>query len=301
MPIPGQNKTVIFTHIPKTAGNTINLFLQRHYLFRKGILFNPPNMQVANQLFSLPEKSLKNITVIRGHLNFIHPNNFPSEVQYFTMLREPLSRAVSHYNYMAVKATHVARKAFLKGVSLKQVLDEGLIKNIDNCQVRFLCGEKDITYGEVSHDHLDKAISNLENYYKRVGIMEFFDASVLLFAKYFNWRTPYYTRQNENKTPGIRLSDLDNITMEALKDANKYDIILYEKALQLFHQQVNNEGENFPEELELFKNNNEKKKNFITALTFLLKCANQAKIYLKIEKRHFLIIALLLFTKSISL
>ena len=83
--------------------------------------------------------------------------------------------------------------------SLDELFENGYILNIDNCQVRFLCGIDNIPFGGVNETHLQVAIDNLTDHYTAIGISEHFDESVLLLARRFGWRTPWYVRQNEGK------------------------------------------------------------------------------------------------------
>lgn len=276
---------LIFTHIPKAAGNTINIIIQRNYLFSKGYFFNSPNVRMMEQFKNLPEHVRRKMAVIKGHLYYGVHKYCPVPVHYFTSLREPLSRAVSEYNYIFTIPHHPNYKELHENqYTLKQLLENGLIKNMDNCQVRFLCGVDDIPFGAVNEEHLQMAIDNLEKRYEQVGIMEAFDESILLFARKFNWATPYYTWQNVNHKKRVRLDELDSETLEMLHRFNRYDMVLYEKGKQILQKQIEAAGPGFYDEVAKFRKRNAQLKPFIKARTFFVRYATQAKYYMGLQK-----------------
>lgn len=278
-------RPLVFTHIPKAAGNTINVLLQRNYLFKTGYFFNSLNVRMIDQFIELPEHVRKKMIVIKGHLYYGVHKYCPMPVHYFTILREPLSRTMAEYNYIFTIPSHPNFKELQENqYSLKQLLDNGLIKNMDNCQVRFLCGVNDIPFGAVSEEHLEMAIHNLENRYEQVGIMEAFEESVLLLAQHFNWSTPYYSVQNINKIKRTRQSELDTETLELFQYRNRYDILLYERGRQILQRRIDHQGSGFLEKVENFKKKNRQLKSLIDSQTFFVRYANQVKFYLGWQK-----------------
>jgi hypothetical protein len=240
---------------------------------------------MIDRFIELPQEVRRKMIVIKGHLYYGVHKYCPMPVHYFTMLREPLSRAIAEYNYIFTIPHHPNYKELQENqYTLKQLLENGLIKNMDNCQVRFLCGVNDIPYGNVTEEHLQKAIDNMEHSYEQVGIMEAFEESILLMAKQFNWATPYCTRQNINELKRTRLNELDAATLELLRYRNRYDTILYDRGRQILQKRIDEEGPAFQERVEQFKKKNRQLKPLIEAQTFLVRYANQVKYYLGWQK-----------------
>ncbi len=253
--------TIIFTHIPKTAGITMHTILHRQYIFKWGNIFYAANLGKIDRIRLLSEKFRRNLILVKGHLYFGVHNYVPGPVSYFTFLRDPVARTISMYNHLYVSPrTPYYKEMKEKQYTLDDLLENGFVLNMDNCQVRFLCGIKDISFGEVNEEHLAIAMNNLTNYYKGgVGITEHFDESLLLLKKRFNWRMPWYVKQNVGEKQRIKPSEVSPATMEKLKYYNRYDEILYQKALEMFRQEVADAGPSFKNEVAVFKKENERK------------------------------------------
>lgn len=161
----------IFIHVMKCAGTTISkhlrdnfsedelLFIYRHVgNLEKG----KERENVESYILSLPEKRRKEVKVIIGHRTYygIHKLFPEKEARYVTFLREPLSRAISHYNFgrtMLVKRINIERhKKFLyrgdKMLSIKDWFFEN--KVFQNFIFKFL----------FSHFFSDKSLSIMEGY-----------------------------------------------------------------------------------------------------------------------------------------
>ncbi|MBY6048011.1 hypothetical protein [Vannielia litorea] len=88
-----------FVHVPKTAGSTINDYLQRSE--RKG----ESHIEAwANQPETARDKLAK-LEWVSGHVPFrrmraLICNNTFRHVEFFTLLRDPLKQLMSHYNWL---------------------------------------------------------------------------------------------------------------------------------------------------------------------------------------------------------
>ncbi len=120
---------IIFTHVPKTAGSTINeaaiALLQSGWLKVKG----PADIDATSDKTSL--------RYIGGHVHFAAAvERFP-EATFVASLRRPLHRVLSHY-MMLLRDDPDAPEA----VSFRAFYDHHITKKKrDNLQCRFLCGE----------------------------------------------------------------------------------------------------------------------------------------------------------------
>ena len=67
-----------------------------------------------------------------------------------------------------------------------------------------------------------------------VGICERFEESLMLMAKTFDWRIPFYANRKVSKTrPQVELS-----AIEMIRDHNRLDLELYEFGKNLFREMV---------------------------------------------------------------
>ena len=161
------------------------------------------------------------------------------ECKYFTIIREPVKRLISQYNYISrqkINPNHhlVAEKS----MSIQQMTESGLVKGFDNAQCRFLTNRFDVPFNELPEDTLDLALSNLEKYFIFSGLTEKFDLSMLMLSKLLGWKKlPYYRRQNtkKSKEKDYKVTDQD---IASLRAQNQLDIQLYETAKQKFEKAV---------------------------------------------------------------
>jgi hypothetical protein len=261
------------------------MILHREYLLKSDTVFDSDNIGKIELFKNLPERFRRRLSLVKGHLYYGVHQYIPRPVQYFTLLRKPLERTISLYNYlMAEPNTPFYKELNEKQYSLDQLFENGYILNIDNCQVRFLCGAEPIPFGQVNEIHLQMAIDNLSNHYDAVGISERFDESILLFARKFNWGTPWYTRQNEGRGAGIKLSELKADTLEKLQYYNRYDEILYQRALELFQEELNAAGPGFMDEVAAFKKENELRMAKTKRSVLLMNYVRKLRFYLGLQK-----------------
>lgn len=85
----------IFLHIPKTAGSSLRKTFQSIYQKERILTLDSPTLDK----FKNHNYDEKNIDLLMGHMPFGIHNYFSSNVdfRYFTIIRNPLSRAISHY------------------------------------------------------------------------------------------------------------------------------------------------------------------------------------------------------------
>lgn len=229
--------TVIFLHIPKAAGSTLNYVLTREYSREE--TFGMDNTRIKEsieRLVGLPQSDRRKIRILRGHMPFGLHRHLPSPAAYVTILREPVSRMISHYHYvLATKAHYLHEEVVSKRMSLHDYVVSGISEELDNGQTRLLAGYIDeIPVGECTDELLDLAIENIENHFLVVGISERFDETLLRMYGALEWRrTPFYVRQNENKQRHALKSVLPE-TVDAIRERNRLDCKLYEHAKTRF-------------------------------------------------------------------
>ena len=99
MTTTGDRETLIFLHIPKTAGSTLNFILDAHY--------TPENSFATSQTWLHPEGSLDGfemlteterarIELLNGHMGLGLHRHLPQPARYLTVLRDPVERVLSH-------------------------------------------------------------------------------------------------------------------------------------------------------------------------------------------------------------
>jgi hypothetical protein len=189
-PPRSADESLIHLHIPKCGGTTLRSLLVA--AVPQAIRFEVDSRNIAGSralLTCLPERKRGEIRLLHGHLSYGWHELLPRRVRYITVLRDPDSRVISHYNYVRSRPDHYLYDELVGSkMSLVDYVESGLTCEVNNGQVRQISGVEDIIqepYGEsqIRHgsDHsalLEQALDNIERYFVVVGILERFDETL---------------------------------------------------------------------------------------------------------------------------
>lgn len=266
----GFNKSLIFVHIPKTAGSTINSIFDRQYKGAPIFTTDASNIHTSiNKFREFPASQRRAFRMIRGHMGFGVHEFLSGPCTYFTMLRNPIDRVISHYSYVLRTPDdpyHDAAKYL--------GLQEYNCYVQDNWQTRYLSGFEPVGLGHFGEEEcttavLENAKRNLVQYFDLVGIVERFDETVTLLRRKFAWTLPFYIKRNVTRTR-LPKEKYPVQTIAVIEKYNKFDMELYNFGLDLFDKQIGLEGQLFTAELQMFK-----------LLNTLFTLLSQIKIFIK--------------------
>ena len=251
-----QNPTIIFLHIPKTAGQTIGFIARRQY--EPGRFYNighPPEREVEKYKL-LDRDSKVKFKFVKGHVPFGLHMFVPGPSTYVTFLRNPIERVISLYYYLRRLPDHPLYHA-VHQLTLEDFVIAKRTIDTNNGQTRYLCGAEnalsiDLATGQ---ELLDRAISNLETYFACWGITEKFDQSILLWKKKLNWRMPFYIPHNITRQRPPREA-ISKGTIQTIADYNHLDVELYKFAVQRFENWTATRNLPFQAQLFIFKTMN---------------------------------------------
>jgi hypothetical protein len=237
------------------------MVLRRQYKPLQVFAVNPyaRNLEGLEAFKRLPEFRRKQIRLIRNHFSFGMHEGVNRPFTYFTLLREPVDRVVSHYYFIKrAPADLLHRDVISQRMSLEDLMASGLWLDADNGQVRQLSGVKNafqIPFGESSEDMLERAKRNLQQYFAVVGLSEYFDETLLMLKRAFQWKSIYYVSQNvgEDRPP---LDEVSLATREIIQRYNSLDIKLHQFAKDLLTEQIANYGHRFDDDLRRFQKRN---------------------------------------------
>lgn len=210
------NAISAFAHVPKTGGLQVAWLLQRHFGARhlavqprQGTVYKATDLEFDLKL----HRHVRSIAghSLRPYIDFGKPGE---RLLWFTMLREPVSRYLSHY------AHEIARGG--KRDSLEMWMKK---YHRGNWQVRMLAGEEDLA----------RAIEVLEARIHCFGFVEQFDLSLALFRMALGWKNFHlgYKRRvnvadrNASASATEQAARLDS----GLRSVNALDLQLYDYSL----------------------------------------------------------------------
>ena len=218
---------LIFLHIPKAAGSSVNIFLEvagkylKKYYYHCNVRnYNPSikiieNWQGASQTaFEIPLDIRNKINFLSGHFIFGVNQIFESNCKYFTVIREPIDRELSSINYIYQNGQ------FNKGENIEQYL----LNVLDNPQVKMLAGSK-YMHKTCNDEIFSLAVKNLEKHFLLYAPAE--KTNELLQALIGIYDLPNFSYYQSNITKKKLLNKIDSNLEQKLLDYHTYDSKLY--------------------------------------------------------------------------
>ncbi|MCY3738974.1 MAG: sulfotransferase family 2 domain-containing protein [Gemmatimonadaceae bacterium] len=225
---------VVSLHIPKTGGSTLGRILETRFADKLQRAYQPPR-EGLSKTGSDGWPDLAEPQCIHGHSVIDrfgsvirgHPN-----VRWITMLREPLSSAISIYH-------HKRNYQPWDPSSEETFEDEGLDTFLDK---------------GYNHNRYQQWLTMAEMTVRKfsfVGIMEMFDESMFLMYKELDWEPIHYDVVNrgnyDRSSTGIGREARERFT-----DRNLDDYRIYQEAVEYFHETRRSQGESYPVEYRRF-------------------------------------------------
>jgi hypothetical protein len=229
---PLKQKALIFLHIPKTAGTTLNRIIEWQYSPLSIFTMDTHRIRATVERFrTLPEERRRRIKVVRGHLLYGIHEYLPQGATYITMLRDPVARFLSSYSFILRRPLHpLHRKLRQKGVGVEDFLH--YTSHRQNLQCRVIAGVGEV--GTCDEQTLATAKENLTRSFSVVGLSERFQESLILIATTFGWNIPYYENRKVSK---VRPA-LEPQLVQLIQDHNRLDIQLYEFGKERFEKDL---------------------------------------------------------------
>jgi len=207
-----SDEIIIFCHIPKTAGTTLQMLLRRHY--------GRFHLDVAGGTVysrALLERDLRlhpRVRSLAGHplRPFADYGEYAERLRWYTFLRQPIERCISHYQHAVEK--HQAPRSFRDWVRDPENW---------NWHVRFLSGGQDLA----------AARQILEEKMRFVGLTERFDESLLLLRERLglqDFAVAYGRPRNIARTGEVRRRVQASFEeyREEVTEHNRLDLELYD-------------------------------------------------------------------------
>jgi hypothetical protein len=222
-----DHEALIFLHIPKAAGTTLNRIIEWQYSPLSIFTIDPHRIRATvERLKTLSEQRRRQLRVVRGHMFYGIHEFLPQGATYITMLRDPVARLLSAYSFILRRPLNPMHRKLKHGrVGVEAFIR--LTPNRQNLQCRMLAGVKDVTCDQWV---LDMAKENIMKSFSVVGLCERFEESLILMANAFGWEIPYYENRKVSKIRPV----LEPNVVNMIQEYNRFDMELYEFARKHF-------------------------------------------------------------------
>jgi hypothetical protein len=192
-----------------------------------------PREETLAEFGRLPEEERLRPRLIMGHTVFGLHERVPRPSTYITMLRNPVSLALSQYRYVLRTPTHRHHETAL-GMSLEQYVASGMALEMDNSQTRAIAGDLNTPYGACTDGMLERAKRHLDEHFSWVGLTERFDESILLLGQSFGWTDVRYVSVKVAR----RRAELAPADRALLERQNRLDLELYDHARAIVERRI---------------------------------------------------------------
>jgi len=233
--VAGVEEAVIFLHVPKTAGTTLNRLIEWEYPLFEIYSVDPVFFRWSvSHLWQLPARRLEKTRIFKGHMLFGLHKILPQPATYITVLREPVDRVISAFYFMR---SYVLHPFYWKLRRENWTLEDFVRRSPrENVQSKIVAGAD--YYSPCTDEIVEQAKENLFRYFSLVGLSERFEESLALMKLRFGWKLERYSSFNVTRArPKKR--DLPQSTLDLIVEKNSFDIALYEYATRLFQDAVN--------------------------------------------------------------
>ncbi len=239
---------IIFLHIPKTGGTTLNSIFTRQYTvkeFHNHDLFD----RKVIPLSELNEEHKIRINAVSGHHFYGVHEFFNKPYRYFTMLRHPVDRVLSLYYYL--KEKNYPGYEWMKEMTLEEFIEAS--PEAHNNQTTLLCGY-------LTNPDVELAKERLKSF-DLAGVTELFDESLYLLKKKFKWKNINYRSINITKSR-LKKEEVPEETIRLIEKYNEMDMEIYLYSKKLLLDKLDNLSVKEKRRLQQFidnnKNNNKK-------------------------------------------
>ncbi|MEO1390540.1 MAG: sulfotransferase family 2 domain-containing protein [Cyanobacteria bacterium J06634_6] len=268
--LESSTKFIIFLHIQKTGGITLQRILRRKLgpSLPLRAIRSIRSKKSPNSLEEAMKAKRYEDRFFVAHCCFGAHRYLPEPYTYMTMLREPVQRIISLYYFSKENPTaYYHQRAVDK--SIEEFALETQLMELDNGQVRFLAGDDQDLFinrtpiGACSNNLLEQAKSNLDQYFSFVGLTEKFDQSMLMLAKAMGQKQCLYLRRNvANKVDRPAIS---HEIRQLIAERNTLDSELYKYAQKRLEQDLTVHQLNDQDILESFKSKNKRYNTLLAA------------------------------------
>ncbi len=235
------DRVVIFLHLPKAAGSTLNRVIAQQYPPEAIYKLGGKTPDVIAKELAEGTRPAGMIRLVAGHVGFGIHTAVTEDFTYITMLRDPVERLLSHYHFARTLPTHPLHAEIASG----RLTVRDVARQVANLQTRYLADAVVRGTAETAGaEALASAKKNLQRHFSVAGLAERFDESLILLQRRLGWKVRAVANSNVTRGRPMRTTHSDE-DLAAIREANALDLELYEWARARFAAEVASAGLGF--------------------------------------------------------
>lgn len=247
---PAGGGTLLFMHIPKTAGTSLRREVGRAYApTERAYIYDGSGLDGVHSqegFAQLPLERRRELRLVFGHFRFGLHRAVPGPSAYAAVVRDPVDRVISVYSHYrfhkgvryrlmspAARAQDPAAmeryEIESRGIGLEEwVLERGR-REVDNQMVRQLTGAPGIPFGACDDRLLERALENLDGRFALLLVQEELERSMAALADRIGrpLRSARRLKVNRRREATARV---DPGVRQRIAELNRLDVELYRVA-----------------------------------------------------------------------
>lgn len=267
-----QKPRLIFIHIAKTGGSTMQFVIRRQYPQNRIFKFVWAEQSKQRQdMMAQSQAERDRWACLLGYIRFNPSDIFSEPPLIMTMLRDPVTRTISHYHFGRSDPDKIDRFEFAGSMTIQEYMRHPRQKNYMTRHIAALNGafyrntDQQLEAGETDEQLLERAKAVLRDQIDIVGLTEHYDASLILMKARLGWGFIHYHRHNtatEFKNKEERTKITPELTAE-MESVSPLDFALYRYAKDIYAAQVEAYGaDKLAQEVAAFKRTNQRLEPF---------------------------------------
>lgn len=245
-----SDPAIIFLHLPKCGGTTLNRLIEWEYPAWEIFSIDPSYFRWSHRrLMRLPPQRLARIRVFKGHMPFGLHERLARPATYITFLREPVDRVISEYYFILHHYLHPQHKRMQK-LTLEQYASGTPHHNVQTKLIAGRGDHPDFLAGDCNEEILTLAKQNLAKHFTLAGLTERFDEGLAALKLMFGWNIARYAHFNVTPRRRPKKESVPAETQAMIAERNKYDVRLYEHVEAAYPRVLAPLGDRLAAELE---------------------------------------------------
>ena len=244
-----ENEALIFLHLPKCGGTTLNRIIEWEYPPLRIFSIDPSFFRWSHRRVSRwPRERLAKMRVFKGHMPFGLHERLPQPATYITFLREPVERVISEYYF----ARHYRLHPQYRRMQSLSLADYALTTPHHNLQTKLLAGRgnhPDFLAGDCDEETVALAKNNLARHFSFAGLTERFDEGLAVLKLIFGWNIAQYASFNVTRVRPRR-ETVPAAVLAAIAERNRHDVALYEHVVTSYQEMLARLGDRVRAELD---------------------------------------------------